>query len=140
MKEQEFNYVLDRIKNVEVPNNEEVQSENIIDGLVESVEYTPIQVEGVIFEIESNDGNYVFQFDYDEINPKNNMKILKKPPIEEVKEHFKNAQIVECLFSKKQYNVKNGEINFIVNCYWIDLNVIILKVWSDSLGYAKIIK
>ena len=68
------------------------------------------------------------------------MKILKKPPIEEVKEHFKNAQIVECLFSKKQYNVKNGEINFIVNCYWIDLNVIILKVWSDSLGYAKIIK
>ena len=75
MKEQEFNYVLDRIKNVEVPNNEEVQSENIIDGLVESVEYTPIQVEGVIFEIESNDGNYVFQFDYDEINAKNNALI-----------------------------------------------------------------
>lgn len=75
MKEQEFNYVLDRIKNVEVPNNEEVQSENIIDGLVESVEYTPIQVEGVIFEIESNDGNYVFQFDYDEINTKNNALI-----------------------------------------------------------------
>ena len=75
MKEQEFKYVLDRIKNVEVPNNEEVQSENIIDGLVESVEYTPIQVEGVIFEIESNDGNYVFQFDYDEINTKNNALI-----------------------------------------------------------------
>ena len=75
MKTRQFNYIFDRIKNVAVPNNDEVQSENIIDGLVESREYQPVKVEGLTFEVDSDDGSYVLTFDYDEVSDINNALI-----------------------------------------------------------------
>ena len=59
-------YILDNIKNVEVPQSDVVESENIIDGLVESKEYTPIYKENLTHEIENGDYLYTLTFDYDE--------------------------------------------------------------------------
>lgn len=67
-------------------------------------------------------------------------KILKTPSLESVEEHFKDAKVVECLVSKEHYNIKGGEIEYVIYGYWIDLDSEILKVWNDSQGFATIIK
>jgi hypothetical protein len=71
----------------------------------------------------------------------NNMIILEKPTVEEIQLHFKDAKVVECLANGEHYNVKGGELNLTIGCFWYDLPTDeILKVWNDSQGYAKIIK
>lgn len=61
---------------------------------------------------------------------------MKKPTLEEVKEYFKNAKKVRCLFDGKNENYHNKETNFWNKEYWCGNN---LKLWDDIKGYAKII-
>ena len=64
MKAEQFNYILENIIDVEITGNENVMTEFIINGMVESLEYYPVVAEGLTFEIQ----DYVLTFDYNESN------------------------------------------------------------------------
>ena len=69
------------------------------------------------------------------------MKILERPTLEEVIEHFKGVEVVECLADGLDYSITGGEWIAVIDCFWLDLTSgEIAKIWNDSQGYAKIIK
>ena len=68
------------------------------------------------------------------------MKILERPTLEEVIEHFKGVEVVKCLSDGLHYNIIAGDIEFDIGCYWMDLLDEVVAIWNDSQGYAKIIK
>ena len=61
-----FNYIIDNIFDVYVLDNSEVESENVIDGRVESVNLTPITSESTVLELEKEDELYEIEFSYKE--------------------------------------------------------------------------
>jgi len=70
---------------------------------------------------------------------------MKTPTLEEVKEYFKDAKVVECLTQKSKENISNPinkGIHFDLNCYWIEAFGVsgrYTELWNDNKGYAKII-
>jgi len=70
---------------------------------------------------------------------------MKTPTLEEVKEYFKDAEIVECLTQKSNENIStpiNKGIHFDLDSYWIEAFGIVgryTELWNKEKGYAKII-
>jgi len=72
---------------------------------------------------------------------------MKKPTLEEVKEHFKNAKEVKSLFDGRIVNLEEVEItkdiHYWLSMFWIDYTedgiIRNLKLWSEENGYAEII-
>lgn len=68
-----------------------------------------------------------------------------KPTLEEVKEYFKNAEIVKDIYDKRIFNIsKGGNLSELVS-WWYDLiepqhGSDTVKLWSKSQGYAEIVK
>jgi hypothetical protein len=69
--------------------------------------------------------------------------------IEEVKEYFKNAKVVECLSENEDYNLNeiniSQEIHLENNCFWIDYLtesdfLCSIELWNEEQGFAKIIE
>lgn len=62
-----------------------------------------------------------------------------RPTIEQVRAHFKDAEVVECLDDRIEYDIKNCGLVESWFCYWFDAGMAVI-VWSERNGYAKIIK
>jgi len=70
-----------------------------------------------------------------------------KPTLEEVKEKFKDAEIVECLETNKSLKITEHivrDFHWFANCVWIDLhpdfyNGESVCLWGKEQGYAKIL-
>jgi hypothetical protein len=73
---------------------------------------------------------------------------MKKPTLEEVRNHFKDAKIVKCLSSYTDINLIESDIKRWVHIYdnkfWIDFKTEIdedsILLWENGIGYAEIIK
>lgn len=68
-----------------------------------------------------------------------------KPTLEEVKEYFKDAEIVECLFNSNKVNILTNvttELYSGNNSYWIvttNQKGGGVELWNEDNGFAKII-
>lgn len=70
---------------------------------------------------------------------------MKTPTIEQVKEHFKDAKIVRCLFSGTESDITRPkyDIEYLEGDYWITPRKHPghnLELWSRTKGYAEIIE
>jgi hypothetical protein len=69
-----------------------------------------------------------------------------KPTLEQVVEHFKDAEIVECLSNRDNCDITKNikdEIYHSSSKYWIVITThkgLGVELWSKEKGYAKIIK
>jgi hypothetical protein len=69
-----------------------------------------------------------------------------KPTLEQVLKYFKDAEIVECLSSLRNYDISENiekEIHEYVSEYWVNIKnhrVSNVLIWDKEEGYAKIIK
>lgn len=70
---------------------------------------------------------------------------MKTPTLEEVKEYFKNAKEVRCLYSRAICNItkqKARGIHLHYCSFWVDIEDELkysLKLWDERNGYASII-
>lgn len=72
---------------------------------------------------------------------------MEKPSLEEVKEHFKNAKVVKCLFTEKRRDLTalkiTRDIHFFEDKYWIDFqhgnNHHNILLWRDG-DFAEILE
>ena len=70
------------------------------------------------------------------------------PTLEEVRNYFRNAYKVECLFNSETVDITENIEKCIyyteeTNSYWIDIYThkgVSVKLWNSLDGYAKIIK
>lgn len=69
--------------------------------------------------------------------------IETKPTLEEVKEYFKDARIVKCAYTKKEYDITKdivGDIRDDYKEFWIKACSTDINLWDEKTGYAEIIK
>jgi hypothetical protein len=77
---------------------------------------------------------------------RNVMKENLKPTLEEVKEYFKDAEIVECISNSIDVCISKNvqrEIHYENYDYWVEVvgyKIKNVNLWSEKIGYAKIIK
>lgn len=60
-----------------------------------------------------------------------------KPTLEEVKQYFKDAEMVESIYGRK--GVPTGNFHFEDHCYFCEYERGHLALWKDDYGYAKIL-
>jgi hypothetical protein len=71
---------------------------------------------------------------------------IMKPTLEQVVEHFKDAEIVECLFNTDNCDITKNTVEAIYEYgsdYWVDIKNhrgINALIWDEEKGYSKIIK
>jgi hypothetical protein len=66
---------------------------------------------------------------------------MKKPSLEEVKEYFKDAKIVRCIYVDNIFDITEEaeDIRFDFGEYWIKADRNDVNLWDKSKGYAKIL-
>lgn len=68
--------------------------------------------------------------------------IETKPTLEEVKEYFKDAKIVRCAYTEKEYDITKdivGDIREDYKEFWIKACSTDINLWDEKTGYAEII-